>query len=95
MFAFALQVQALREEQRRKHSCLLQGPPLGPSASAKLYSHTYIYRDGTSSPCQGHVRYVQAPSLCWLSQAERRLTPSGWGATAGADNCRNGYRRLL
>jgi len=47
-------------------------------------------RHGTSGPCRGHVRYVQAPSLCRLSQAERSLTPSGEGATACADNCRNG-----
>jgi len=45
---------------------------------------------GTSGPCRGHVRYVQAPSLCWLSQAERRLTPSGESATACDDNWRNG-----
>jgi len=45
----------------------------------------FIYRHGTSSPCQRHVRYVQVPSLCRLSQTERGLTPSGRGATAGAD----------
>jgi len=33
--------------------------------------------------------------VCAGSQAERGLTPSGRGATAGGDNCRNGYRRLL
>jgi len=42
-------------------------------------------RHGTSGPWQRHVRYVQAPSLCRLSQAERGLKPSGRGATAGAD----------
>ena len=45
----------------------------------------YTCRHGTGSPCQGHVRYVQAPSLCRLSLAERGLTPSGKGATVGAD----------
>jgi len=46
---------------------------------------TQPIRHGTSGPCQSHVRYVQAPSLCRLSQAERGLTPSGRGATVGAD----------
>ena len=32
--------------------------------------------------------------VCAGSQAERGLTSSGRGATAGADNCHNGYRRL-
>jgi len=59
----------------------------------RLWNHTDIgltdtgqgSPDGTSSPCQGRVRYVQAPSLCRLSLAERGQTPSGRGATAGAD----------
>jgi len=46
-----------------------------------------IKRHGTSgvNPCQGHVRYVQATSLCGLSLAERGLTPSERGATVCAD----------
>ena len=51
--------------------------------SVRMAEHAVRHR--TSSPCQGHVRYVQAPSLCRLSLAERGLTPSWRGATAGAD----------
>jgi len=62
--------QFLLERQHRPlhllEAALLVGAAERQRQRAAAVDSRRIYRrrHGTSSPCQGHVRYVQAPSLC-------------------------------
>ena len=59
---------------------------------AEAYIYIYIvYATGQAASSRVGGTYVACRHLvCAGSQAERGLTPSERGATAGADNCRNG-----